>query len=341
MIALQGGPRLLTARLIRRNRAGRSHLGCSRGWGLVLWGACALALVLGWRYDGALASALIWLRKNIVIAGIIVGFCTLTLVARHRTATRAEFARSWLAALPVRRGIARREAFLLEIFPVIAGLATLTTLLALVELALIGDFRNAARTAPVIDWLWLAGAMILGGAASYAVPAPKIVVLPPGSRYVPKPQAKRGRPVRPAFSALSQWPIRKMFASAQPKIVARSLVPVLLSMGLGSTADVAMVAVGLFASVAAITLLIPAVIQVSGAAAQWLLPLPVASRRLSSYVARRSLAWVIGFSAMTGLLLPLMNFSSTAALTAAAALALVGVTAIFVGVGFSRSADKP
>jgi hypothetical protein len=345
MMALRCGPRLLTARLMRRNKLGRSHTrrwhtGCSRGGWLALCGVCALALVLCWSYDGALASALQWLRNNIVIAGTFLAFCTLMLVARHRTATRAEFAKSWLAALPVRRGIARREAFLLEVFPVMVGLATLTAMLAVMELALIGHLLNAARNAAVIDWLWLAGAIILGGAASYAVPAPKIVVLPPGSRYVPKAQSKRGRPMRPSFSALGQWPVRKMFANAQPKIVARSLVPVLLSIGLGSTADVAMVAVGIFASVAAITLLIPSVIQVSGAAVQWLLPLPVASRQLLAAVVRRSLAWVVAFSAAAAFLLPLMNFSNAVAVTAAVVLSLSSIAAIFLGVVFRRGVGK-
>jgi hypothetical protein len=341
MMTLRRGPRLLTARLMRRNEAARSHMGRWRGWRLALCGVCALALVLGWSYDGALASALIWLRKNIVIAGAFVTFCTLTLVARHRTATRADFAKSWLAALPVRRGIARREAFLFEIFPVLVGLATLTAMLALIELALIGVLQNAARNAAVVDWLWLAGAIILGGAASYAVPAPKIVVLPPGSRYVPKAQSKRGRPLRPTFSALGQWPVRRMFARAQPKIVARSLVPVLLSIGLQSTADVAMVAVGIFASVAAITLLIPSVIQVSGAAARWLLPLPVASRQLMAAVVRRSLLWVVAFGAMAGFLLTVMNASNAAAIKAAAVISLGGVMAVLLGVVLRARIDKP
>jgi hypothetical protein len=346
MMTLRSGPRLLTARLTRRNQVARSHMGRlhtgrSRGWWLALCGVCALALVLGWSYDGALATALIWMRKNIVIAGTFVAFCTLTLVARHRTATRADFAKSWLAALPVRRGIARREAFLLEIFPVLVGLATLTAMLALIELALIGHLQNAARDAAVVDGLWLAGAIILGGTASYAVPAPKIVVLPPGSRYVPKAQSKRGRPVRPTLSALGQWPVRKMFATAQPKIVARSLIPVLLSIGLQSKADVAMVAVGIFAAIAAITLLIPSVIQVSGAAARWLLPLPVTSRQLLAAVVRPSLVWVVAFSAMAGFLLTVMNASNAVAVTAAVIISLSSVAAIFLGVIFRRGVGKP
>jgi hypothetical protein len=349
MMAFRNGPRLLTARLMRRNKAGRrhtrrSHAGRALGWWLALCGVCALALalVLGWSYDGALASALVWLQNNIVIAGTFVAFCTLTLVARHRTAIRAEFAKSWLAALPVRSGIARREAFLLEVFPVFVALATLTGMLTLVELGLIGDLQNAAaRNAAVVDWLWLASAIVLGGAASYAVPPPKVVVLPPGSRYVPKAQSKRGGPVRPSFSSLGQWPVRRMFARAQPRIVARSLVPVLLSIGLQSTADVAMVAVGIFASVAALTLLIPSVIQVSGAAARWLLPLPVAARQLLAAVVRRSLAWVIAFSAIAGFLLTVMNVSNAAAIKAAVIISLSSVVAIFVGVIFWRKEGKP
>jgi hypothetical protein len=350
MMTLRSGPRLLTARLMRRNEVARSHVGRShtvrwrwrwRGWRLALYGVCALVLVLGWSFDGALGSALIWLRQNIVIASTFVAFCTLTLVARHRTATRADFAKSWLAALPVRRGIARREAFLLEVFPVLVGLATLTVMLVLIELALIGDLQNAARNSAVVDWLWLAGAIILGGAASYAVPAPKIIVLPPGSRYVPKTQSQRGRPVQPTFSALGQWPVRKMFARAQPKVVARSLVPVLLSIGLQSTADVAMVAVGIFASVAAITLLVPSVIQVSGAAARWLLPLPVASRPLLAAVVGRSLVWVVAFGALAGFLFTLMDASNAMAIKAAVVISFGGVAAVLLGVALRGRIGKP
>jgi hypothetical protein len=341
MKSLRSGPRLMTASLIRRNKAERTQIRRSHTWRLTIAGLCALALVLGWSYGGALASVLIWLRKNIVIAGTFVAFSTLMLVARHRTATRAEFAKSWLAALPVHRWVARREAFLLELVPVFAGLAMLTAVLALVELGLIWSSQNTGRNAGIVDWLWLAGAIIVGGAASYAVPAPKIVVLPPGSRYVPKAQSKRGRPVQPTFSALGQWPVRKMFARAQPRIVARSLVPVLLSVGLQSTADVAMVAVGIFASIAAITLLIPSVIQVSGAATRWLLPLPVYSRELLAAVVRRSLVWVVAFGALAGFLLTLMDASTAAAIKAAVIISLGGVAAVLLGVVLRGRMGKP
>jgi ABC-type branched-subunit amino acid transport system ATPase component len=105
MSTFPAGPRLLTARLIRGNQAaGR------RRWWLTAGGVCVAGLLLALTVQPALASAFDWLQQHVLMASILLAIATSALVARHRTATRAEFAKSWLAALPTRGGIARREA---------------------------------------------------------------------------------------------------------------------------------------------------------------------------------------------------------------------------------------
>ena len=60
----------------------------------------------------------------------------------------------------------------------------------------------------------------------------------------------------PRLSALGSWPVRQMFAWAQPKIVARAMIPILVMMPLGTTADAAMVVIALFGVVGALLLIV-------------------------------------------------------------------------------------
>ena len=301
--------------------------------------AAGIGLALAWCYQQQLHEALSWLRQHVLMLSAVIGFLSAVLVARHRTASRAEFAQSWLAALPVRRPVARLEALRIELQPAIVGVATWTALLVLTEFALGVNSGGGGRDALIV-WLWLAAATMVGAAASYAFPGKKPLTLPPGSRYVPKPSSQRGRPLRPSLTALGRWPVRTMFARAQPKLIARSLVPVLLSMGLGSTADTAMVVVGLFAAIGALTLLVPSVIEVSRAALRWLSSLPVTARRLLQVILGRSCGVILGVSAAVGLLLPLLHVSSGAAARAAALLALASTVATILGVAVLRGVRR-
>jgi hypothetical protein len=160
-----------------------------------------------------------------------------------------------------------------------------------------------------------------------------LVEAPPGSRYVPKGQSRRGRALQPSLSALGQWPLRRMFASAQPKLVARALMPVLLSMGIQTTADTAMVVIGLFAAAGALALLIPSVLAVSGAALRWLAPLPLSGRTLLRVVCGRAVLTVLGISALAGFFLTLMDVSAGRAAGSAAMLASISVATMAIGVG--------
>lgn len=291
----------------------------------------AMIVALGLRFQPEWSTTFNALKRHLPMAALALVVVTAVVVARHRAAVRADFAKSWLAALPVPPGIARRESLRIELWPAAAGIAAATVLMSL-TLVVFAASRDGDVTGALLVWGWLTGACILGAVASYAIPQPKIVDLPPGSRYVPKGVPMRGRVLRPSLSALSRWPVRRMFAQANPKLVARALMPVLLMMGLGSMADTAMVVIGIFVSVGSLTLLIPSVIAVTGEALRWAAPLPLPPVTLLRLCLGRGLAWVFGASAMTGFLLTVMDFTVAAAIRAAVTLAMLCTAVILLGV---------
>ena len=339
MKALARGPRLMTADLIRSNRAAANRNPLIRRPWRVAACIAATLVVLAFVFQPAWTDGLGWLQRHWWLASVTVAFITAAAIARHRAATRAEFNKSWLSALPVPSSVARREALQLELFPALVGVVAVSALMLLTEMAFVartGRFADGL----VIGWCRLMGGFLVGAFASYAIREPKPVEAPPGSRYVPKGQSKRGRALRPSLAALGQWPVRGMFARAQPKLVARALMPVLLSMGLGSTADTAMVVIGLFAAMGALALLIPSVLSVSGAARRWLVPLPLSSQTLLRVLSGRAVMAVLGISGFAGFLLTLMDVSAAKAVRVAAVLAVSGTAAIVGGAGW-RLRVKP
>jgi hypothetical protein len=223
------------------------------------------------------------------------------------------------------------ESLRIELTPAILGVAAFTALM--IPLGLV------SLTAIAI-WAWMAGAALLGAVLSYLIPGPKLVYPPPGSRYVPKPPAKRGRPIWPSLTSLGEWPVRQMFARAQPKLIARSLVPVLLSVGLQTKADGVMVIVGVFAACGALALLIPATLGVFGSALRWLMPLPLRRFKLLRAMLTRPMGVIAIASAAAGLLLPLMDVPIASAINFALILALVCAAALSIGAWLRQAASQ-
>jgi hypothetical protein len=261
-------PRLATAKLIRRNRRARFEVKIAAA--LLCLG---MLIALIWAERDSAAAAFGWLRLHGLLCGALAAVANAVLIARRRALKRAEFARSWLAAVPVRVRAARWESLVIETLPTIAAIGVITIIGLAYALA-----SALAHRAEIFAALG-AGASLSGGIAfgiicSYLVPQPKPVILPPGSRYVPHQRLRRTAGVRPSLAALGLWPIRQMFAWAQPKIMARASIPILVMMPMGTTADAAMVAIALFGIIGALLLLWSAVISASRAARSWLAPLP-------------------------------------------------------------------
>jgi hypothetical protein len=296
-----------------RNRGTRAKVGGTLA--LLLCGALVAACSLE---RDAIAPALDALRRHgYVCSGMAAAFSAI-LVARRRALERALFLRSWLAAVPVRSVTARWEAFLIETFPASAALAVIAilALIAAVAIARLGDV--------VALWADLSGGVVLGIIIGYLIPAPKPVDLPPGSRYVPHRQVRKSTPIRPSLKALGQWPIRRMFAWAQPKAVARATIPILVMMPLGTMADTAMVVIALFAVVGALLLLWSAAISVSRLAARWLAPLPVRASAVVRAFLLPAYAFIAGASATEALLLVVFDVSYRGAVTVGASTAVIG-----------------
>jgi len=285
---LRSTPRLKTRYLVAVNRAHTRSL--RNRWGLVgLFGACGVVVgVLLIRRDASISATAWMYRHRIFLAGA-GALLSAASVSMRRASKRAEAARSWLAALPVPAAIARWEAVAIETGPALGAIGIMATAFGMVALRVWSD-RSSTDLAD--SWCAITGGIILGALIGYAVPLPKPEELPPGSRYVPQRRVREPPAPRPSLAALGAWPVREMFARARPKVVTRAIVPILLAMPLGSTADVAMVVIGLSAVVGAMVLLVTASVSVSKASYRWLGPLPLSGAVLARYLLTRALVWI-------------------------------------------------
>ncbi len=310
-------PRLAAARLIRLNR--RVLAGVRIGTVCLSLG---LLIALFW-VEATVAPPLEWLRLHGPICAGLAAVASAVLIARRRALKRAEFARSWLAAVPISAAIARWESLLIETLPAIAAIGLLT--IAGVSYALVLMITKSADVfAPFAVWAYFCGGIALGVIGSFLVPQPRPVDLPPGSRYVPQPKSRRAAKFRPSLSALGSWPIRQAFAWAQPKIVSRAMLPVLVMMPLGSTADTAMVAIALFGVIGALLLVCSAVMSASRLARRWLAPLPVRSGEVIRAFLRPICAVIVVAGAIEALLLLLFNVSYRTSAEVGACTAVLG-----------------
>jgi hypothetical protein len=330
------GPRLTAEALMWRNRRSRIKFTGMLAALLIL-----LVVVAALAAEGQpLAIFVPWLRSHGAACAAFTAFFSAIGIAQRRNLLRAEFPRSWLAAVPVRSATARWEAFLMETLPAGVAVATLCLLAALAALVL--SFTTSVNLGAIfVVWAYLAAGVACGAALSFLIPRPKPVDLPPGSRYVPKGKIHRAAAIRPSLSALGRWPIRQMFAWAQPKVVSRGLIPVLVMMPLGTKADDAMIAIALFGTLFAMTLLSSAVMSVSRSAQRWLAPLPV--RRAAIIRAFLLPAWgVIAAAGVTAaLLLLVFNVSYRVSATAGTAAAIAGCAVIAVALLWNtRSAAR-
>ena len=311
-------PRLAAAKLIRRNR--RVRAGVSPA-GVVLLSLTVLT-ALFW-VEAEVAPPLKWLRLHGLLCGGLAAVATAVLIARRRALKRAEFARSWLAAVPVRASTARWESLLIETLPALSAIGLLTV--ASISYALVLLIAKSADIfAPFAVWLTLSGGIALGVLGSFLVPQPKPVDLPPGSRYVPHQKLRRAAPIHPSLSALGSWPIRQAFAWAQPKVVARAMIPILVMMPLGTMADAAMVAIAMFATVGALLLVCSAVISASRLAWRWLAPVPVRSGEVIRAFLLPTCAVVVAAGIIEALLLLLFNVSYVTSAEVGACTAVAG-----------------
>jgi hypothetical protein len=311
-------PRLAAAKLIRLNR--RSHFVVRT---VAVLFCLATLIALFWAELDSVRPALKWVRLHGLLCAGLAAVGSALLVARRRALQRAEFARSWLAAVPVRSSTARWESLAIEAFPAIAAIGLLAVLGVACALVL-APAGHAEIFAPIAIAAYLSGGIAVGIVGSYLVPQSKPVILPPGSRYVPHQKARRAGGVRPSLRALGAWPIRQMFAWAQPKIVSRALIPILVMMPLGTTADAAMVVIAMFVTMGALLLLWSAVTSASRAARSWLAPLPARPDVVIRAFLLPACAVIVAAGATEALLLLVFNVSYRASALLGACTAAIG-----------------
>lgn len=321
-------PRLAAAKIILFNRRARAGLKTSA---VLLSLALLVALA---RVEEAAVPTLTWWRLHGLLCAGLAAVASAVMIARRRALKRAEFARSWLAAVPVSASTARWESLLIETLPAIAAIGLLTIAAIACTLMLLFA-RSSEMFAPLALWAYLCSGIALGVIGSFLVPQPKPQDLPPGSRYVPHPKLRGGAQLRPSLSSLGSWPVRQAFAWAQPKIVSRAIIPILIMMPLGTTADAAMVAIALFGMVCVLLLICSAVISASRIARRWLAPLPVRPGEVIRTFLLPACAVVIGASALEGLLLLAFNVSYRTAAEVGACTAVLGCLSLSGGLAWN------
>ena len=315
-------PRLAAARLILVNRRTRAGLTLS---GIVLLGLGVLA-ALFW-LEATVTPPLNWLRLHGLLCAGAAAIASAILVARRRALKRAEFARSWLAAVPVGASTARWESLLIETLPAIVALGLLSVASVLYALVLV-IAKSAEILALFAVWAYFSGGIAVGVIGSFLIRQPKPVDLPPGSRYVPHPKSRRAAKIRPTLSALGSWPIRQAFAWAQPKVVSRAIIPILVMMPLGTTADTAMVVIGMSGIIGVLLLVWLGVMSASRLARRWLAPLPVRSGEVIRAFLLPVCAVIVAASAIEALLLLVLNASYRSAAEVGAWTAVVGCVTV-------------
>jgi hypothetical protein len=325
------GPRLITARLIRLNRSSRDKTRAR----IIAAAGFVVMIAFVWAERGLAAQAVTWLRLHGLVCAGLAAIASAIQVARRRVLKREEFARSWLAAVPVRSRTARWEALIIETLPATAALVALTALG--LGAGLVFAIAGGVHSGPLLAvWATLSAGVAIGVAVSYAMPTPKPVDSPPGSRYVPHHKANRAAKIRPSFAALGAWPVRQMFAWAQPKMVARAALPILVMMPMGTTADVAMGAIAVFGVNGVLVLLFMAALRSSHLVRRWMAPLPVRAGVVTRAFLLPTFAVMVGASAVEVLLLLAFDVSFHISAIAGLGTAVIGCLATTGGVQLCR-----
>ena len=289
--------------------------------------------------EAAVTPPLTWLRSHALLCAGLAAVASAVLIARRRALKRAEFVRSWLAAVPLSASTARWESLLIETFPAIAAIGLLS--IASISYALVLLIaRSADIFALFAVWSSLSAGIALGVPGSFLAPRPKPVDLPPGSRYVPHQKLRRAAKIRPSLSALGAWPIRQAFAWAQPKIVARAMLPILVMMPLGTMADAAMAAIALFGTMGALLLVCSAVISASRLARRWLAPLPMRSGEVIRAFLLPTCGVIVAAGVIEALLLLLFNVSYGTSAELGACTAVVGCLTASAGLVWNATGPK-
>jgi hypothetical protein len=291
-------PSLATAWLEWLNRHDNRH--SVRLAAAVSVGAGSGTIALAWIHRVRLAAALVEVAQHTVTIAICAGVVSALVVSRERGIRAARADRSWAAALPVGVNAQRIEMWVLPLVPV-AGAMLLLSSVGLLTCTVLGLAGFALRPCIAVCGALLTGAAA-GAGVRLAIPASTPETPHPDSRYVPH-RVTRGRRPAPSLAALGIWPIRRMFTLLQPKLAARTLLPVLLMVPLGSTAADAMIWIGAFGLAAALAAVGTSVLWVRRAAVSWLRPLPLSSSRVGQAVASRACLVMLALAAAASWLL--------------------------------------
>jgi hypothetical protein len=320
-------PLLAALRLETTNhlRAWYLHGRRIRMWFAIAMIAAAVAAVI------ALATqfAPVLLRvvaPHLLTVNVLVALQASVLAHWGRRKWTAIYASNWLSTLPVSRsqtaGVIALRAFL-------ASAPLLALPPGVVLLARLCVPGSGAITSALLTGIGIATAV--GALLGWYLPAHEIRHSLPALPYA----TARGASAVPRLVALSRWTQTQTRVWLQPRSLARLLLPAMLLLPMGTSANVAIALLSLWVLALYLLVLLRAMVQVAREGAAWLRPTPLPFYRFAWSVARRPLFKQLQWTLLATVLLVALGCQPlVAARVAEWWLALVSVTS---GIALSRA----
>ena len=276
----------------------------------------------------AQACATHWL-----LLGTIAAIWTAVAARRRRARAQQALIRSWVSALPVRRS----SAMLIARAPIIA--------LAVVATAGLIAVSAGLSPAALLSILLAVGGGEIIGSAGWWLPRPKGEESP-ASSHAWRSGARPDR-LRATLGSLGAWPMACAQVWGRPKISARWILLVLLSVPLGTPGVEVIAAVAAVLVALHMVALFAASVRVAFPAAWWLTPTAVPVAQFTRALVHR--AWLrqlliagLGFAAAVALAGPkATNKAAFAAMCWLALNAIAGIAGCALAMGIRSPAKSP
>jgi hypothetical protein len=263
---------------------------------------------------------------HLLAVNVLVALQASVLAHWGRRKWTAIYSGNWLSTLPVSR---RQTARVIALRAFLASAPLLALPPAVVLLVGLCAPGSSAITSALLTGIGIATAV--GALLGWYLPAREVRHSPPALPYAAAP----GASAVPRLVALSRWTETQTRMWLQPRSLARLLLPAMLLLPMGTSANLAIALLSLWVLTVYLLVLLRAMVQVAREGAAWLRPTSLTFYRFAWSVARRPLFKQLQWTLLaTALLVALGCRPLVAARVAEWWLALVSVTS---GVALGRA----
>jgi hypothetical protein len=303
------------------NRLRRIYDGSSRTrfW-LALFGSVAAICATGMAGKALWPMVLNACLTHLQIVLIMAAVQASAVVKRQRTKWQATYVHSWLATLPLQPSAFTRA---------IALRAFSSALIVLIVVCVVALGASVLSHSGIAESLRLLGIYCVGGVMGSLLGW----WFPQRTRRVDQiastdagAAGSAAQVVTPSLNVLSRWPIAQARVWNNPRTLVRTLLPVMLAIPMGVSANVAIAILILLGVSVHLVVLLRATAYVAGKSAAWLRPTPISLGRFTWAVMRRPLLQQVQWSVLASVMLIALGCAPATALRVAEFwLALVSV----------------